>query len=80
MTVDTHPASHHRSLSPPAPRWNTNAMFARCPQSLPDRCERDTPAQFRDRKRPPSPVPPPKLNAAGYSRVARKPSANRKSP
>jgi hypothetical protein len=79
MTVAMHPASHRRSLSPPAPRRNTNAMFARCPQSLPDRRERDTPAQFRERKRPPSPVPP-RLNAAGYSRVAREPSANRKSP
>jgi hypothetical protein len=80
MTVAMPPASHRRSLSPPAARRKTNAMFARCPQSLPDRCERDTPAQFRDRKRPPSPVPPPRLSAAGYRRVARKPSATRKSP
>ena len=39
MTVATHPASHRRSLSPPAARRNTNAMSARCPQSSSDRCE-----------------------------------------
>jgi hypothetical protein len=80
MTVAMHPASHRRSLSPPAPRRNTNAIFARCPQSLPDRRERDTPAQFRDRKRPTSPVPPPRLSVADYRRVAREPFATRKSP
>jgi hypothetical protein len=79
MTVAMRPASHRRSLSPPDPRRNTNAMFARCPLSLPDRCERDTPTQFRDRKGPLSPVPP-RLSAAGYRRVARDPSATRKFP
>jgi hypothetical protein len=57
MTVAMRPASRRRSLSPPAPRRNTNAMFARCPQSLPDRCERDTPAQ----------VPPSKTSAVAGS-------------
>jgi hypothetical protein len=80
MTVAMGPASHRRSLSPPAPRRNTNAMFARSPQSLPDHCERDAPTQFPDRKPPPSPVPPPRLTVAGYRRVAREPSATRKSP
>jgi hypothetical protein len=80
MTVAMRPASRHQSLSPPAPRRNTNAMFVRCPQSLPNRRECDTPAKFRDRTRPPSPVPPPRLSAAGYHRVAREPSATRKFP
>ena len=80
MTVAAPHASHRRSLSPPAPRRNPNPMFARCPRSLPDHCERDTPAQVRDRKPPPSSVPPPTLSAAGYRRVAREPSATRKSP
>jgi hypothetical protein len=80
MTVAMRPVSRHRSLSPPTPRRNTNAMFARWPQSLPNRRECDTPAQFRDRKPPPSSVPPPRLSVAGYRRVAREPSATRKSP
>jgi hypothetical protein len=80
MTVAMRPASLRRSLSPPAPRRNTNAMFAPGRQSALNRCERLAPTYRRHQKPPPSPVPPPRLNVAGYRRVAHEPSATRKSP
>ena len=63
-----------------SPAGSPTAMSARGRQSFSDPCERVAPTHLRDRRRPPSPVPPKTPSATGYLRLPREPSTILKSP